>query len=110
MSTTDSPALTLQDRLKGYGQLLLSLTHSPGLAVVNLLLLAATLTLVLTSDRSVLTGVLIIAWGAGACSLAHYVGTHPRPYLDGKRIALAYLAITVVLYVLLNGLYRLLGM
>jgi hypothetical protein len=83
--------------------------HSSPSIVVNLVLVAVTLALVLTSDRSVLTGLLVLAWGAGACFLAYDAGLKNRPFADGKRVVLAYLLATGLLYLLLNGAYRLLG-
>lgn len=83
--------------------------NTPTLAVASLLALAATLLILLLAERSVLTGLCILSWGAGACILAYREGKDQRVGLDAKMILCAYAALTLLLFVLLNGLYRLMG-
>jgi hypothetical protein len=65
--------------------------------------------LVLTAEKSVLTGLLVVVWGGAASYLSYLAGAGGNPALNGKRIVLAYALGTLVLYLLLNGLCRLLG-
>lgn len=86
---------------------LLSTLGSPALAAINLLVLAAAALLALTPDRSVLTGLLILTWGAIAALLAYHAGAEGR--MRGRHVVFVYAAATALLYIILNGLYRLLG-
>lgn len=72
--------------------------------VLNALVMAVTVSVAWSPDRSTLTGVLILLWGAGASLLAHWAGRENR--LDGKWVVGGYLLASLVLYLLLNGVYK----
>src|SRR4051794_31576707 len=94
-----------KDRLKDA----LAVANGWGLAALNALLLGTVLVVLLSSDRSALTAVVIVVWGAVACFLAFRAGCLQKPALDSLKVVLAYALGTLVVFLILNGLYRLLG-
>jgi hypothetical protein len=109
VSSTLLTRLGLTDRLNAARAWLLTHASSKGLAVFNALALLTCLVLVV-GEKSVLTGFLIVAWGAGASVLAYQAGAKAWPNLTLGRVAVAYFAATAALYLLRNGVYKLLGM
>jgi hypothetical protein len=96
---------TIRDRLRDYTSWVLTMANSWGILMLNLLALAATVTLVLLSDRSVMAGLLILIWGAFSSWIAYRAGMRGQPGLNGKRIVLLYAALTGLLF----GLLKILG-
>ncbi len=111
-STKLSPPTQASPRVawKEHAERAWAVLNSAGLAALNALLLAATVLLLIVPDRSVLTGVAILVWGAGASFIAFGIGSKDFTNTKGQVVVVsAYAATTLLVYVLLNGLYRLFG-
>ena len=106
MSVIDQTMPTRSNRLKDRASEILAFANTWRVAMLNALLLAATVILLMNGSRAVLTAFITMLWGAVACFVTRRVGTK----YTGMQVVMYYACGTVGLICLLMAIYRMTGM